>query len=56
MVNNVRYWLHHPERNFGWLVMGDEDSGGSAKRFDSREGAISNQHPVLTVEYHLPGN
>ena len=56
MVNNVRYWLNHPERNFGWLVMGDEDTGGSVKRFDSRTGKDSNQHPMLTIEYHLPGN
>jgi hypothetical protein len=54
LVNNVRHWLKHPERNYGWLVMGDEDAGGSVKRFDSREGANSNQHPTLTVEYHLP--
>ncbi len=54
MVNNVRHWLHHPERNFGWLVIGDEDTAGSVKRFDSREGADISQHPTLTVEYHLP--
>ena len=56
MVNNVRYWLNHPERNFGWLVMGDEDTGGSVKRFDSRTGKIIDQHPMLTIDYHLPGN
>jgi hypothetical protein len=56
MVNNVRLWLHNPERNFGWLVMGDESTGGSVKRFDSRSAPNDNQHPVLTIEYHLPGN
>ena len=35
--------------------MGDEDTGGSVKRFASREGADSNQHPMLRIEYHLPG-
>jgi hypothetical protein len=55
MVNNVGLWLHNPERNFGWLLMGDEDTGGSVKRFASREGADSNQHPMLSIEYHLPG-
>ena len=55
MVSNVRRWLHNPERNFGWLLMGDESTGGSVKRFDSRTAPNSNQHPVLTVEYHLPG-
>jgi len=56
MVNNVRLWLKNSERNFGWLVMGDESTGGSAKRFDSREGPDSTRHPMLTIEYHLPGN
>ena len=56
MVNNVRNWLHNPARNFGWLVMGDESTGGSVKRFDSRTAPNGNQHPLLTVEYHLPGD
>ena len=55
LVSDVRLWLHAPQRNFGWLVMGDEDSKGSVKRFDSREGMEASQHPVLTVEYHLLG-
>ena len=55
MVNNVRQWLHNPQRNFGWLLMGDEDNGGSVKRFDSRTAPNDNQHPILTIEYHLPG-
>jgi hypothetical protein len=55
MVNNVRHWLHNPERNFGWLVMGDEYTRGSVKRFASRNSGNSAQRPVLTVEYHLPG-
>jgi len=55
MVNNVRQWLHNPQRNFGWLLMGDEGNGGSVKRFDSRTAPNDNQHPMLTIEYHLPG-
>ena len=55
LVNNVRLWLHAPQQNFGWLLMGDEESKGSVKRFDSREGLVAGQHPLLTVEYHLPG-
>ena len=55
LVNNVRLWLHAPQQNFGWLVMGDEESKGSVKRFDSREGLVTGRHPLLTVEYHLPG-
>jgi len=55
LVNDVRLWLHAPQQNFGWLVMGDEETRGSVKRYTSREGADSNEHPMLTIEYHLPG-
>jgi len=55
LVNNVRLWLHAPEENFGWLVVGDEDSPQTVKRFDSRESSEPDQHPTLTIEYHLPG-
>jgi hypothetical protein len=55
LENNVRFWLHAPEHNFGWLVMGDEYTRGSVKRFASRNSGNSTQRPVLTVEYHLPG-
>ena len=56
LVSNVRRWLHHPERNFGWLIMGDEDTRGSVKRFASHESGNSNLHPMLSIEYHLPGD
>ena len=55
LVNDVRLWLHAPQQNYGWLVMGDEDTRGSVKRFASREASVADEHPVLTIEYHLPG-
>jgi len=55
LVNDVRHWLHAPQQNFGWLVMGDEVTPQSAKRFASREGPDENQQPMLTIEFHLPG-
>lgn len=55
LVTNVLLWLHSPQRNFGWLLMGDEGTAQSSKRFASREAADPAQHPVLTIEYHLPG-
>lgn len=54
LVNDVRLWLHAPQQNFGWLLLGDEDSLQSSKRFASREAAAADQQPVLTIEYHLP--
>jgi hypothetical protein len=66
LVNDVRLWLHAPQQNYGWLVMGDEATRGSVKRFYSRECTNDNivvrhqcddssKRPMLTIEYHLPG-
>lgn len=53
MVADVQDWLDNPAGNFGWLVMGDESAGSTAKRFDSREAATP---PALTVEFLLSGD
>lgn len=55
LVNDVRLWLRAPQQNFGWLLMGDEVTRGSVKRFASHESKERNQHPMLSIEYHLPG-
>ena len=55
LVNDVRLWLQKPQQNFGWLLMGDEDTRGSVKRFASRESNKNDQRPMLSIEYHLPG-
>lgn len=48
MITDVQSWLNDPANNFGWLVLGDESTSATAKRFDSRE---STSPPVLTIEY-----
>jgi hypothetical protein len=48
MVADVQSWLDNPASNFGWLVLGDESTSATAKRFDTRESASP---PVLTIEY-----
>lgn len=55
LIGDVRLWLHAPQQNFGWLIRGEEEIPQTAKRFASREAASPDQHPVLTIEYHLPG-
>ena len=55
LADDVRLWLHEPQQNFGWLLRGDEDTRGSVKRFASREAPATEQRPVLTIDYHLPG-
>ena len=56
LVSDVRLWLHAPQQNFGWLLAGDEATPQSSKRFASREAPVADQQPMLTIEYHLPGN
>jgi hypothetical protein len=51
MVADVQLWLDNPASNFGWLVLGDETTIATAKRFDTRESASP---PVLTIQY-IPG-
>jgi hypothetical protein len=51
MVADVQSWLDNPASNFGWLVLGDESTSPTAKRFDTRESASP---PMLTIEYTPP--
>jgi len=51
MVADVQDWLDNPANNFGWIVLGDESSSGTAKRFDSRENPTEGNRPKLTVIY-----
>jgi hypothetical protein len=50
MVGDVQEWLDNPASNFGWLVLGDESTVATAKRFDTRESA---NPPLLTIQYTL---
>jgi hypothetical protein len=51
MIARVQQWLDQPATNFGWIIIGDETSGSSVKRFDSRESASAIARPTLTIEY-----
>jgi hypothetical protein len=46
MVANVQSWLDNLASNFGWLVLGDESTSITSKRFDTWESASP---PVLAV-------
>lgn len=49
MVADVQAWVGNAASNFGWAVLGDEATNGSALRFNSRENTTS--PPQLTVTY-----
>jgi hypothetical protein len=52
MVADVQNWLDGAQPNFGWLVMGNEATSLTAKRFQSRENSL--HPPALTIDYTVP--
>lgn len=61
MVDSINVWLYYPERNFGWLLKGNETMTQSVKRFISREAVDSfgvpmdaSLLPFLRLTYHVP--
>ncbi len=55
MMADVADMLARPEGNFGWVILGDESSVPTAKRFNSRENADAATRPWLMIEYEVPG-
>ncbi len=54
LVAQAQAMLDAPVGNFGWLLLGDESSSPTAKRFDTRENAAAGNRPVLSVDYVIP--
>ena len=53
MVADVQGWLDDPSTDFGWILVGDESTFPTVKRFDSREAAAS-VRPNLKIDYGVP--
>jgi hypothetical protein len=51
MAADVTEWLNQPDSNFGWILIGDESTMPTAKRFASRENPTESDRPVLTITY-----
>ncbi len=54
VVADVQSWLDLPSENFGWILVGNEAPGVSAKRFDSREAPVTARRPILAITYSIP--
>ena len=50
LVHDAQTWVDSPSTNFGWILIGEEGSIVSVKRFNSRNGSAANR-PKLTVEF-----
>ncbi len=51
MIDDVQDWLDLPNTNFGWLLKGDEQSGRTSKRFDTRENGTAGNRPMLIIDF-----
>lgn len=52
MAADVQEWLDSPATNFGWILIGDESTTATSKRFDAHESTATG--PTLTVYYTIP--
>jgi hypothetical protein len=50
---DVAAWLDGSAANHGWVILGDESGGITAKRFDTRENPTEANRPVLRL-YYIP--
>ena len=55
LVQDVQMWRAAPERNFGWILIGDEITPQSVKIFASREHPDPTLRPVLEITYEVAG-
>ncbi|MGH9748704.1 MAG: DNRLRE domain-containing protein [Candidatus Polarisedimenticolia bacterium] len=51
LVADVQGWLDDPSTSFGWILIGDESTLATSKRFDSRTNLIATARPRLTIEF-----
>src|SRR5205085_6553381 len=51
LVADVQAWVSNPASNFGWIIRGNEVTGGVAQRFNSRQN--SSNPPQLMVSFEV---
>ena len=54
LLHDVQLWNSAPQRNFGWVLIGDETTPQTAKSFASRENPDAALRPMLEVTYRTP--
>jgi len=56
MAADVQHWLDNPSQNYGWIVIGNESTNKTAKRFDSLQNGNESRRPALTIDFTPPAN
>ncbi len=51
MIADVQNWLNSPSTNFGWILLCNETTAATARRFASRENATVANRPSLSITY-----
>lgn len=51
LVADVQSFVNNPGGNFGWIILGNEGTASSAKRFHTREETEASFRPNLTIDY-----
>jgi hypothetical protein len=51
LVSDVQGWLAAPASNHGWIFVGAEAGLQNAKRFESRNNAVTSLRPRMTIVY-----
>jgi hypothetical protein len=51
MIAEVQSWVDTPQSNRGWILVGDETTENSAKRFDSKDHANAGVRPRLEISF-----
>lgn len=58
MLSDIRMWINSPETNAGWILINDEQTQATARKFASRQHPTASARPKLVVEFTprgLPG-
>lgn len=53
MVADVQSWLASPSSNFGWILLCNESTISTARKFGSRENATVANRPSLSITYNV---
>lgn len=51
LIADVQAWQAHPAANHGWMLVGFEGGGTSAKGFAAREASVPAERPLLRIDY-----
>ncbi len=54
VLADVQGWYANSATNFGWILIGDENTDQTARRFSSRQHATVSERPKLVITYTPP--